>query len=109
MGGRQSKRAAGIVLRDRLVDWLGRTRRAETDELVSGIVARTARLGDHLVIHETDYRAHGVLIVANAASGAIAFLAEWTPDKESSLIATPEVMAALGRDLDGMPSGKALH
>ncbi len=109
MGGRQSKRAAGVALRDRLVDWLGRTRRAETDELVPGVIARTARLGDYLVIHEAGYRAHGVLIVASAVTGDIAFLAEWAPDEESSPIIAPEVMTALGRDLDGVTANATVH
>lgn len=103
------KRTEAAALAARLVDWLGRTRRLETDELVVGVVARTARLGDHLVIHESLGHGQGLLLVANAASGALCFVSERSPSGASTPIAKPEVVAAIARDLNAVDVGQAVN
>lgn len=103
------RRSNAVALGDRLVAWLERTRRAEVDELAAGIIARTARLGDHLVIHESLGHGEGLLLVANAASGALCFVSERSPSGASTPIAKPEVVAAIARDLNAVDVGQAVH
>lgn len=105
------KRAEVAALRTRITEWLRRTRRPETDDLCSGIVARSGRLGDHLVIHESGPRAHGLLLVADARSGDLVFVSEWHPPSgaDSTPIATPEALATIGRDLDAIAANATVH
>ena len=102
-------RVEAAALAARLAGWLTATRRAEVHALCPGVVARCARLGDYMIIDESLGRGHGLLLIAEAATGDIVFLAEWTPHEEASLIATPEVMAALRRDLDGVTATATVH
>ncbi|MBN9307227.1 MAG: hypothetical protein BGO82_07830 [Devosia sp. 67-54] len=103
------KRADAVALRRRLARWLATTRRAQFDSLCAGVVARTARLGGYLVVLEVGYRAHGVLIVADAATGALVFVSEWAPTGEATPIAEPATMAAIARDLGAVDVGHTVH
>lgn len=104
------KRTEAVALAARLVDWLRETRRAETDELCPGVVARTARLGDFLVVHESGPHGHGLLIVATLPDGGIVFASESVPSADlDAFAARPEALAAIGRDLDGVAASVSVH
>jgi hypothetical protein len=107
----RTRRAEVAALRVRLAEWLAETRREQHHELCAGVVARTARLGDHLVIHESGPRAHGLLMVADARSGDLVFLSEWHPPSGavSTPIAKPEALATICRDLNAVTTNATLH
>jgi hypothetical protein len=71
------KRADAIALREGLVGWLAESVRLSTHELCAGVVARSARLGDFLVIHEAWHSAPSLLLVAALPGGDLVFTCEW--------------------------------